>query len=53
MSSVSNSWMSEAWIAAPLAASSEGLMAVVSTAGARILVFSGKMLRARWAILGV
>lgn len=40
-------------MAAPLGASSEGLMAPVKVEGARILVFSEKMLRASWAILGV
>lgn len=40
-------------MAAPLGASSEGLIAPVKVEGARILVFSEKMLRASWAILGV
>ena len=53
MSSFSNSWISEAWIAAPRAASSEGLMAVGYVDGERIAVDSGKT---RWrsvAIFGV
>jgi hypothetical protein len=53
MSSLSNSWTRDAWKAAPRADSSDGLMAVVEVEGARMLVFSGKMLRASWAILGV
>ena len=40
-------------MAAPLGASSEGLMAPMKVEGARMVVFSGKMLRASWAILGV
>lgn len=53
MSSLSNSCTRDAWKAAPRADSSEGLMAVVEVDGARIVVFSGKMLRVSWAILGV
>lgn len=53
MSSFSNSWIRLAWIAAPRAESSEGLMLPGVIDGARILVRSEKTLRVRWAILGV
>jgi len=53
MSSLSNSWIRDAWKAAPLAARSEGLMAVADVEGARIVVFSGNKFWRRRAILGV
>lgn len=53
MSSWSNSTISEAWIAAPRAESSDGLSAVVSVAGAFTVTDSGKRAAIREAILGV
>lgn len=53
MSSMSNSAMREAWMAAPRAESSDGLMAEDSVAGAWMGVELGKSWAKRWAILGV
>lgn len=53
MSSWSNSAISEAWIAAPRAESSDGLRAMVEVAGALIGVDGGKSWARRVAILGV
>lgn len=53
MSSRSNSWIREAWMAAPRAARSEGLMAVGEVDGERTVVEEGKADFRREAILGV
>ncbi len=53
MSSVSNSWISEAWMAAPRTASSDGLIAVGDVEGARTTVLSGNAERTAEATLGV
>ena len=53
MSSRSNSWIREAWMAAPRAARSDGLMAVGEVDGARIVVEGGKVDWRREAIFGV
>lgn len=53
MSSWSNSAMREAWMAAPRAESSEGLMATAEVAGALIGVVAGKIWARREAIFGV
>ena len=48
MSSFSNSWIREAWIAAPRAERDEGSMAVGRVEGDRIRVFCGKR---RWRLV--
>lgn len=53
MSSFSNSSIREAWIAAPRADKSDGLMAVADVDGARIVVVAGKRDWASRAIFGV
>lgn len=53
ISSASNSWMSEAWIAAPRAANEEGESAVESVEGAKIAVVGGNSEVRREAIRGV
>lgn len=52
MSSLSNSWIREAWIAAPRAERSEGLIAVGDVDGERTVVAGKTECRMR-AILGV
>jgi hypothetical protein len=53
MSSLSNSWMSEAWMAAPRDVMSDGLIAVDEVEGDKIVVVEGKMDWRSWEILGV
>lgn len=53
MSSLSNSWIKEAWIAAPFAVRSEGFMAMAEVEGERMAVHSGKRDCSFWATLGV
>ena len=53
MSSTSNSWTKEAWMAAPRTESSDGLMAVAEVDGASIVVERGKTRERLDAILGV
>ena len=53
MSSRSNSWIREAWMAAPRAARSEGFMAVGEVEGERMAVEGGKVDCSRDAIFGV
>lgn len=53
ISSASNSWISEAWIAAPRAAKEEGERAVERVEGERITVVGGKSETRREAIRGV
>ena len=53
ISSTSNSWTREAWIAAPRAVNSEGFIAAGNVDGARTFVVAGKIEDIVEAILGV